>query len=530
MFYPTFVFFSVVLILRTLEELRAFQQFGYYSMPYLRHALFQRKACPDHLFFSVGTLCMALGFETVGVVLALFSFVSQIIITKGANPKHDLVYTKRVQRLFVPLFLLFAVSMYFAIVQRHQGCWGLALVYYDFFILFNFVELWIVLANLVNRPMELMINRSYYRDAERCIAKAPFLKVAAITGSYAKTSTKNILGEMLKRDFNTLVPPSSYNTKLGLTRLVREQLLPTTQIIVAEMGAKKRGEIKETVDMLPPDVSLITAISGQHLETFGSLDTIVEEKSQVYKGLKKGGTAVVNIDDEKVASLPIREDVHVVRISTEGKADIYIEDLSVNSEGLKFKLIDARAVKEGGEAVELSITTSLLGEHNVKNILAAAAMALVLGASPRSIVLAVKKLEPTKNRLSTRVEQGTVILEDAFNSNPVGAKAALNVLSLMEANRRFIITPGMIELGEEEERLHREFGKQIAAVCDGVILVTKSRTKHIKAGLLEAGYPEEQIMTVSGMREALKQSRAMTETGDVVLIENDLPDTFEEEL
>ncbi len=556
LFYTSFVFLSVVLILHVLEEMREFQQMGYYAMPYIRHhKLMGIKA--DHLLFFIASLLLFFDYTILGTIFAFVSFVSQIVIFKNENPKHDLVYTKRVKRLFVPLLILFLLAIYNAITSNsYHELVRLAVLYAEFILLFAFTPVWIVLANLINRPMELMINNGYYKEAEKCVAEAPFLKVVAITGSYAKTSTKNMLGDMLKADFNTLVPPSSYNTKLGLTRLIREKLRPTTEILVAEMGAKKRGEILETVDMLSPDVSLITALSGQHLETFGDFEAIIKEKSQVFNGLKSNGTAIINIDDENIASISIKEGVDIVRISTQKTADIYAKDIVVNGNGLEFTLIDARKTaqktagnlptkksfdKDGGKAEnnsskqvsevrEIPLKTSLLGAHNVQNILAASAMALVLGAKPSSIQVAVKRLKPTKNRLSTRIENGVTILEDAFNSNPAGAKAALDVLSLMEAKKRLVVTPGMIELGDQEETIHKTFGAQIAKVADAVILVTKKQTKNIRVGLVSAGYNQEKITTVGGMRDALKLAREMTSAGDVVLIENDLPDAFEEKL
>lgn len=523
------------LILRYLEETREFQQLGYYMEQYAGHS---KLVSPhgDHLLFFfailpavlVGTVFEEGGAIALSISLAIAAvhLAFQILIYKGLQPKHPLVFTMRIKRLLVTATLVFLLLCAVVAVLTFET-FGWLFLFVFLAIAFLFAPAFLLLANLLNRPMEHAINNRYYREAEFCVKNAPFLKIAAITGSYGKTSIKNILGDMLKYDFNLLVPPSSFNTKLGLTRIIREQLLPTTQVFVAEMGAKKKGEISEITEMLKPDVSLITTVVGQHLETFGSIENIIQEKSYVYHALRPGTTAIINHDDEKMRRIPIPEGVNKIYISTKTSPyapSIYVEDVEVDENGSRFTLIDNRE----GRGVRIPMKTSLLGEHNIFNILAAAAMALTLGAKTSCIVKATEDLTPVKNRLSTREEKGVTILEDAFNSNPVGAKAALDVLSLMKAGKRVIITPGMIELGDAEKEIHTEFGRQIAEVCDEVVLVTKKQTLNIYEGLKDSGYDMSKVTIVGGMREALKMIHRICKAGDAVLIENDLPDVFEE--
>lgn len=527
--FAIFLFLTVSLVLRFLEETREFQQLGYYMGQYLKH----RKTMgihADHLFYfaSAGLLCFKGISPVYSLVLSAVSALFQVMIGRGFKPKHPLAYTNRIIRLLITSAVLFAAAP----IAIWYFTWDPHTIAVAYLAAFAAAPLLLLIANLINRPMELAINEKYYRQAKTRVASAPFLKIAAITGSYGKTSIKNILGDMLSRDFNTLVPPSSFNTKLGLTKVIRADLIPTTEVFIAEMGAKKRGEIKETVDMLTPDISFITTVVGQHLETFGSIEHILAEKSWVYRGLKQGGTAIVNCDDEKLTRIPLREDVKVLYLSAKGRPEhancLYVENFHVHERGSEFTLVDSR---DSAQERRIDMHTPLLGEHNIFNILAAAAFALELGAKPEHITAAVERLEPVKNRLSVRKEAGVTVLEDAFNSNPIGAKAALNVLSMMPTDgKRVIITPGMIELGKEKESIHRQFGRQIAEVCDEVILVTRKQTEHIYEGLTEAGFDRSKITVVSGMREALKLSKRICQNGDIVLIENDLPDAFEEVL
>lgn len=509
------------LAVRFAEQIRIFQQLGYYVEQYVRRNSFYA----DHVFFYIAAALLYIPqlHPWPALFFALLHLMFQVLIAKGLKPKHPLVYTKRVMRLIFTLSVLIAAALITAQIFAPVALGGILAA------IQACAPLLIIIANFINKPVELSINQNYYKDAEKCVKNAPFLKIAAITGSFGKTSIKNILGDMLKREFNILVPPSSYNTKLGLTRLIREKLLPTTQVMIAEMGAKKTGEILETVQMLPPDAALISTIFGQHLETFGSIENIVNEKAKVFEHLKKNGTAIINMDDANIVKIQQRIDVnkiyYSVRPITERVPAVYVENIRVHSGGSDFVLVDARSDKQ---IRRIEMHTGLLGEHNISNIVAAAAMALHLGASLKSIARATSELTPVKNRLSTRVEGGVTILEDAFNSNPIGAKAALNVLSLMPANKRIIITPGMIELGSAEKAVHTEFGRQIAAVCDEVVLVTKKRTADIYDGIQSAGYNMDNVRIVSGMREALALIKNAFNEGDVVLIENDLPDAYEE--
>lgn len=555
------------LYLRLTEEARVFQQLGYYTSQYSKidksygldpYNLFYAAACillGLDGFFRTHSVSMHSYLSLYALPIALLHMIFQKLVAKGFKPKHSLVYTGRIKRmLWSAMIIAVLISVILTAIPLINsgstvGADDQDFIYVFFggvgvppytipaicFALFVFTPLLLRFANFVNHPWEQSINNSFYREAEQKLKEAPFLRIVGITGSYGKTSVKNILGAMLERDFNTLVSPASVNTKLGLTRMIRETMPPSTEILVAEMGAKKKGEIEEIVDMMPPDVSVITTIIGQHLETFGSIENIISEKSKVFHALKRGGTAIVNIDDPNIANIPLGVDKKAVYISMHepptddpalnGEPFIYVRDVLVHAGGSHFTIVDAR---DRLNPVSIPLKTSLLGEHNIFNILVAAAVALVMGAETNNIAVAVSGLQPVKNRLSTRMQGGVTILEDAFNSNPVGARAALNVLGLMPANKRIIITPGMIELGDQEESVHRIFGRQIAEVCDEVILVT-SRTANIRKGLVEAGFDESKITTTTGMRDALKLIAKFGE-GDVVLIENDLPDAFEEDL
>jgi hypothetical protein len=175
-----------------------------------------------------------------------------------------------------------------------------------------------------------------------------------------------------------------------------------------------------------------------------------------------------------------------------------------------------------------SCTTKLLGEHNVQNIVGAIAIAEYLELTKEQIINGVSKIEPVEHRLQLLPSaNGTTVIDDAFNSNPVGSKAALDVISQFKG-RKIIITPGMVELGAEEDKYNKEFGKQMARVIDIAILVGQNHTKPIQEGLKEAGFDDMSIYVVSSLDEATAKLAKLTKAGDVILFENDLPDSYNE--
>lgn len=381
----------------------------------------------------------------------------------------------------------------------------------------------LLLANIVLRPIEKRINDNFIQDARRLIKAMPDLKIIAITGSYGKTSVKHFLTAMLSEQYHVLMTPGSYNTTLGVVRTIREMLKPTHEIFVVEMGAKQGGDIREICEITPPQRSILTAVGPQHLETFGSIENVQKTKFEIVEALAPGGTAYLNADYEHVRTYPVKEGIDAVYYSVESEQGMYrAANLRYQKSRLHFD------VTQNGEKI-MSLETQLLGQHNASNLLVCTAVALDMGVAPERIAYAVRQLQAVEHRLQLRnFPGGYTVLDDAFNSNPTGAKMALEVLQQLEGKRKIIITPGMIELGPQQYELNKTFGTQIAAVCDYVILVGPKQTEAIQEGVRETGYPEEKLYVARNLEDANAHLRPLLKAGDVVLYENDLPDTYNE--
>ena len=384
------------------------------------------------------------------------------------------------------------------------------------------LPLWVALGGLLAWPIEKLVSEMYFRDAQKKLAARPDLIKIGITGSYGKTSVKFILGTILQEKFQVLVTPSSFNTPMGVTRIIREKLMPAHQVFVAEMGARHVGDIKEMCRLVHPHHGVLTSVGPQHLDTFKTLERIKSTKYELMDAIPDGGCCFFPDDKAICRELfdKTRKEKRLCSVYPEADdADVWATDIRVSPAGSSFILHTMND--------EIACQTRLLGEHNIQNILLAATVGLRLGMTLRQIARGISKVMPVEHRLQLLPSTGVTIIDDAFNSNPKGAQAALKVIKGFEG-RRIIITPGMVELGAGEEQFNHDFGTMMAECVDVAILVGRKHTAPIAKGLKEAGFLEENLHVVSNLEEASALLRQIGRPGDVALFENDLPDNYSE--
>ncbi len=452
-------------------------------------------------------------------VALLVLLLVAIPVSKPKKAKKPLVYTPRVKRMLFTQTVLYtvviAVAAYFSFRAEpfHETYLLTALA-----LLFGISPVMCLVANLINKPVELSINRYYTNDAKKMLRQCPDLKIIGITGSYGKTSVKYYLTTLLKSKYNVLMTPESYNTPMGVVKTIRGSLKATHEIFVCEMGAKWVGDIKELCDIVHPQHGVITSIGPQHLESFKTLDAVKSTKFELADSLPEGGMLFLNGDDENIRDHG--SDRPYISYSVEGDADYVAYDLSVSERGTTFTVKTPE-----GETAEFS--TRLIGRHNVLNIVGAIAISHKMGIALKDLRGQVRKLEGVPHRLQLSDKGNVAIIDDAYNSNPSGTKAALEALSLFDGYK-ILVTPGMVELGPKQDELNREFGRNAAAVCDYVVLVGAKQAVPIKAGLLDKKYDESKIFVASSINEALDHVYALNSQGKkkIILLENDLPDNY----
>lgn len=438
---------------------------------------------------------------------------------KEKSIKLPLKVTSRIKRLSFIICLFYILPVLIYIITKD-------IYYYNFFlsfmILMNFYAVY--LAGIVDMPIEKCILTFYKMKALRKLRNNSDLEVIGITGSYGKTSCKNILNSILNEKYSVLATPKNYNTEYGLIISINEYLNNLNEIFIAEMGAYRRWRIKLLCDLVKPKYGILTKIGEAHLETFGSRSNIQKGKFELIEALPKDGVAILNMDDSMQISYKLKNKVKVIWIGIDNEdADVLASNILIKSDGMEFDIY----FRESHEKQHFK--TSLLGVANVYNILASVALGKYMGMSNKELEIGVRKVKAVEHRLEIKKINDITFIDDAYNSNPVGAKMALDVLKMMNG-LKIVVTPGMVELGTEQYELNKKFGENISEVADYVILVGEDQTKPILDGLIEKEYIVNKIFVINNISDAFKIIDKLKVNDETyVLLENDLPDIFTED-
>ena len=447
-----------------------------------------------------------------GLIIEILVLFYLIISTKKQKEKKAFVVTARIKRVYFTYLILFAIALSFANIFDFK----LVLSIVNICAMFAYTFVYIV--SVINKPIEKSIRRGFCHKATAKLNDIPELKVIGITGSYGKTSTKYIVNTILSQKYNTLMTPESYNTTMGVVRTINEKLTPMHQLFISEMGAKYIGDIKEITDIVNPTYGILTAIGPQHLDTFKNLDNVRKTKLELIDSLPDDGIAFVNWEDENIRNSKILK--KTVKFGLSDSADYYAKNINITERGSSFDV-----VIPGKESI--NIKTKLLGSLNILNIVGAVAVADKLGLTPDEIKMGVKYIRPVPHRLELKQNSnGSIIIDDAYNSNIRGAKMALEVLKSFEHKKRILITPGIVELGDKTTEINQELGRKAAESSDFIILVGAQQAVPIYNGIREKNYPESQIFIAQNLQEALNKMNQMITKDSVVLLENDLPDNY----
>lgn len=516
----------VGIIFSGLRELHMLQLNGYKTP---EHSWWMKKNFKRYIFPLVlfaGQFAMIANVMFM-IVFAVCNAAIAVINKPSKKFKKPLKYTARVKRMMATFFVLVAIIFASAVFVETLPCKSHAWKPFSHimpFILVNsalyLTPLLVPLSNLINKPIEKAVQNWYINDAKRILSEMPSLHKIGITGSYGKTSMKFYLSELLGSQYETLKTPESFNTPMGVTITIRQHLKPTHEYFICEMGARRVHEIKELCEIAHPHDGIITSVGPQHLETFNSIENVVKTKFELADSVQAvGGRIYLNGDNELIRQKAPEYKNAVLYGLQEGN-DYRASDISVSDRGTEFTV-----TAPNGDSLRFSM--KLLGEHNVQNVLGAITYCHGLGISLEKLALPVKRIAAVPHRLQLIDKGGDLtFIDDAYNSNPSGCRAALNVLGLFDACR-ILVTPGMVELGAKQEELNFEFGQEAAKACDYIVLVGKNQTVPIYNGIKEAGYDMNGVYVADSLNEALEKVREYkTDKKKIVLLENDLPDNY----
>jgi UDP-N-acetylmuramoyl-tripeptide--D-alanyl-D-alanine ligase len=486
----------------------------------------------DVIFSGLCVLALVIGFglqmswQIVLVAVAALLIAVRDWRTLG-QAKKKLSWTARAKRIF---WLAFVIAALPALVTLAMP-WAMKLVVS--ILIVQALPFMLVVANGLWAPWEARNNARFVKEGKAKLAQInPF--VVGITGSYGKTTTKHFIAHILAGVAPTLATPGSVNTVLGITRVLREQLRPEHTYFISEMGAYGPGSIARLCALTPPKLSLLTAVGWAHYERFKTLEQVFRTKMEITDAaLAQGGPALLAVDSipaEFLATIPADERERITFVGRPGgpvPVDVAIVGEGVSREGVTLALeIDGK---------RLAFKAPVYGRFQVDNLALAITAALKLGLPEAAIQAALPSLPQVKHRLNvTLFETGGAVLDDAYNSNPVGFANALDVLDTLAEGgargRRVLVSPGMVELGAAHAEKHAEIGRHAAPKLDVAVLLGAERMKPF-ADALEAeraaGRPAPQVVIVETTKEADAWLAANRQPTDHILYENSVPDLYE---
>ena len=480
---------------------------------------------PVHRFTTIPYLSL-LGILFYVGITALFC-----LIVFSQKTKIPLKFTPRIKRQYVVIFILSTFLTFFLlwIGSVVIGSWlFFSLIAFTPFLL-PYV---IILTKYILWPLEFVIRLYYINKAKTKLADPTYdnLIRIGITGSYGKTTCKNILAAMLSQKFSVAASPASFNTPMGFAKTVNEVLAPEHEIMVFEMGLRYKRDIKTLAELFKPQHGILTAIGSQHIETMGSIEAIKAEKSELVNAVPQGGIVILNGDSEKCVEVfneSSHENKHLSKVLSTCRGKLpgctgnyfaTATDIKVTKDGCTFKM------NLGSESI--NCTTKLLGIHSVENILMCATMAFKLGVTKEQIANAISTMDAVPHRLELiEAPTGVLILDDSYNASEQGTRAALKVLELFDG-KKIVQTPGIVEQGKQAYTTNFNYAKEIAGIADAVIVVNEINRQAILDGLASSDFDKEKIHTVKNLEEAKALYATLLSSGDVLLIANDLPDSF----
>ncbi len=372
-----------------------------------------------------------------------------------------------------------------------------------------------------------IIKKYYFIKAKNKLAQYKDLKVVGITGSYGKTTVKEMLFDMLSNKYNVIKTPRNVNSDIGISKFIISSDFKDADVFIVEMGAYNKGDIKLVCDIVKPSIGILTAINEQHLSLFGSIENIQSTKYELLRSLPKDGHAITNTDNPYCREFLHELESNIATFGTEEQyhPTLLITDIKTKKEGVFCTGVATWQGKEIHEAIQ----TKLHGEHNVSNLAATILAASRVGMMPDEIIAAAKKIENPERSLRIYDYGTTTIIDDSYNSNPDGFKAALEVLSKYPTERkRIVITRGMLELGERSDELHEQIGGEISFVADELVIITTDFIAPLRRGVVEKYHTTIKVKTE--VNSLLTYIKSLKDTDAVILIENRVPAAVKKEI
>lgn len=517
--------YMIFAVIRLSTELDEMQQGGYSNEVYLGRLREKGRANYCDLLGLLAAVPLlffdTLVGELVAVLLWVMAYVLFLRDGEKHRSRHSLVFTDRATRLYVVTLAVFFVPaivlLFLGVANMGAPSVARGLCLGIIALLPFLAPLVLYLANLLAQPFEERRREAYCGEAGGILASREDLLKVAITGSYGKTTLKQVLNRMLEEKYYTLMPSGSFGNAIAISSVVCDQLKPLHEALVVEMGAREVGDIRELCELVAPKYGILTALSNAHPESFASFDEVVDAKFELMEALPADGIAVVDFDNAAIRANVGRIKAKVITYG------LYGSDLDYRGENIRYTGRGSEFVLRTADGAAVELRTPLLGEYNVRHIVGAAAMAHALGLSLKQIKRAVSGLAPMAHRMEGTTDAlGIHRIDDTACTNLAAAEDALKVLREIEGSRRFLVLSGLCASEEE----NKSFGAKAAASVDYMILIDSDACPALREGILAAGFPADCLASVEDPAKAAAVIDAQAKKGDFVLYEGDLSATL----
>lgn len=441
-------------------------------------------------------------FACISLILS-FIFKNKYII--------KLRYTKRIKRLIITNIIIYILCL----ILFYKNIYIISL----YPLILPFI---LILSNIINKPLEQLIKRYYYKKAQNKLNNYPNLLKIAITGSFGKTSTKDIINQVLNEKYITLKTPASYNTLMGISYTINNNNLKCLDFLILEMGAFRLNEIKKMTNLFKPNIRIITEIGPQHMSTFKNIENIINAKFEITSNIKKDDILILNYENEYIRNYNIKN-INTFNIYTYGinYGDIQAKNISYKENILSFDIYY-------NDIFQINIKTKQLSKSNIMNILATFTTVLSLNKLNYNISYNIFKeiiynQQPSHHRMEYKKEKNINIYDDSYSSNINGFINACEVLK-MQQGKKIIITPGIVDGGLYDKILNKEISKHLINTFDEIYLINNRSSKYIEEELIKNN---KQYYTYNNFKTAYDNVIKQNNEDEVnLLIENDLPDSF----
>ncbi len=414
-------------------------------------------------------------------------------------------WTQKARFLQIISWVVLIALIVYAFMSLPLVFWAISLV--GFFLLLPFV---VGFALLIGKLPDNFLKKRKTDSAKKILLQNKHI-VIGITGSYGKTSAKEILATILEKKYKVVKTPENINTDIGIADFVigNQAQLQRAEIFIVEMGAHHKGEIAKICELVSPEHSILTGINESHLERFGSLENIIQTKFEL--SLHTKNLSVLNLDDENIKSNFEKFNLkNIIEVSRDLATGIRPKE---NFAGIEFKYQN------------VNFETRLLAEHNVTLILMGCHLALKLGVDLAEIREAVSGISPVAHRLEPLYNKTTnvMVIDDSYNGNFDGVKSGIQVLSRAKG-RKIVLTPGLVELGKASEKVHGAIGELYAKKVDQVLLIKSPMTDYLIAGMKKNDFHNFQVY--QNTEQAHADLGTVIKSADTILFQNDLTDNY----